>query len=111
MDEPVDNSRLDKVEKKVDDLTEKVVILESKVADHHLQIGRVASHIESEVGLARNQLSRIDLKLFGKDDDVDGGKIGHINKRIYQMEKWFFAMICAAGIIVFLIAIYNVAIK
>lgn len=93
--------RVDKVEGEVQELDKRVTSVED-------QVGRITSHIESEVGLARNDLAKIDKKLFGEPDEEYGGKLGHISRKIYRMEVWFLAMICSSAILLFLFAVYQV---
>lgn len=95
------------------DIQRRVANLEiaSKLQDQRLenvelQIARITSHIESEVGLARNDLARIERRLFGDEDKEYGGRLGELAARQNTMEVWFKSIIGASGIIGFLIGFY-----
>jgi hypothetical protein len=84
----------------------KQVNLEHRIENLEAQMGRLMSHIESEVGLARTDIARIFLRLFGKEEDVYGGMLGSINKKIHRFEVWFLSIICATTILGFIFGSY-----
>lgn len=123
--------RVDKVEAKVEILEQKVngvektlVVHEMKIEDHRLQIARIMSHIESEVGLARDDIKRteesvkkigqatsdqikaLSVTLFDDGKDEYGGRIGQINKRQHRFEVFFGAVIASAAILGFVFGAY-----
>lgn len=106
-----DPDRIDKLDEKVEKVKDDVVKLDRRVGDLETQLSRLISHVESEVGLARNDLARIEKKLFGEEDVEFGGKVGFLTRDINSMKIWFKAVISAAGIIVFLFGVYEFATK
>lgn len=58
--------------------------LEERVSNAETQIGRVTAHIESEVGLARKDVLRIEDKLFGDGSKEFGGAIGELRNRFWK---------------------------
>lgn len=71
-------------------LQERVIKLELQVERIVQQVNRLTSHIESEVGLARSDINRVEVRLFGKDeDDVYGGRIGQLHRSQSNTERRF----------------------
>lgn len=98
--------RVERVEKKVEELDTRVGEVEIKANDAESQLGRLTSHLASEVGLSRKDSARIERRLFGDEDDEYGGRLGQQAKRLNSMEIWFKAMIAASAIILFILGIY-----
>ena len=95
--------RVEKVEEKVEKLEVRVDNVEAKID----QGGRIQSDIQSEVGLTRRDIGRVEEKLFGKGDDEYGGRIGQITKRLSKLEMAILSIGGAAAIVMFLFMAYQ----
>lgn len=107
MSDPHNNDIAPRVEK----LEDSVDALEGRVEGVELQIGRITSHIESEIGLARKDVGRIEKRLFGEGDDEYGGRFGQMTRRIYKIEMAVLSLGGAAAIILFVLAVYEFFMK
>lgn len=95
-------ARLYKVERRVDKV-------EDRLDDAEAQIGRLSSHIESEIGLAREGISRIEKRLFGADEsDEYGGRIGGLSRRMHGIELISAAVALSITIIGTLYGLYMI---
>lgn len=99
--------KFERLEEKYETLDTKVTTLDTRLTVLEMQVGRLTSHIESEVGLARNDLARIEKKLFGEDDKKYSGRIGEISKDI---DNFKFKLAYGAGFVgalLFVLEIYR----
>lgn len=110
MDETKENkieSKLVVHDNQIKQLKDDTKSLDNRVSVTESQIGRISSHIESEIGLARKDITKIDEKLFGKGEDEYGGRFGQFSKRLYKLEMTILSLGGAAAIIIFAIALYT----
>jgi hypothetical protein len=88
-------------------LEERVNELEEDVKDHDFQLGRLTSHIESEVGLSRKDIARIEKKLFGEEDDFYGGRIGQLAKAQHQISLKIAYASGGIALLIFLLQLFR----
>ena len=89
------------------DVRLEIETLKARTSDVEYQVERFSSHLESEMGLARRDIERIETKLFGKDDDnIYGGRLGQLAEAQHKFEQKFEKKLAyASGIVAaFLIA-------
>lgn len=103
-----DDGKVEKLETKIDVLDTKVATLDSRITVVEAQVARLTSHVESEVGLARSDLARIEERLVGKEDTRYSGRLGEINKDLDSFKLKFAYGAGFVGALLFALEMYRV---
>ncbi len=108
--DPQYSNRLDKIDEKLDQYEEKckgfnVLIdnLQGRAERLEGQLNRINSHLESEMGLARRDLLRIEERLFGKGDTEFTGAIGEIRRKLRKNDQLMWSVIGGGIVIMWLV--------
>lgn len=92
--------RQEKNNDKIDDILARLIRMED-------QVGRLTSHIESEVGTTNRLVNDLDKKLFGEPKDEYGGRIGNLSKSQHKFELRLAYGLGGAGVMWFIIEHYD----
>lgn len=76
----------EKVEEQLEKIENKVSTDEAEILTMKLQVNRLTSHIESEVGTTNRLVKDLDVKLFGDGKDEYDGRIGKLSKAQHKFE-------------------------